>query len=461
MRPIRHLVASSVIACTALVPGPAHAQDVIARPGQESGRVDDVDGFDSPVREAARGVLFFPRLAFEVAMTPVRGTVYLGDRYHLPAHARRWFFNHDETFGVFPIVGWDSGFGPNGGLRTLWRDAFGHDEGFDAKAVIGWASRATVSGRFTSGTLLGDHLTLGAEVLYDRNPAERFFGIGNGDEIEPRDDELINPTIDNRAVETRFFERQAQAATVLDIRPVDGFHIRPGAKIADVELSNDIASRLTEPAIDEVYDTMDLVGFPDYQIAYGELELRLDTRHNANDFESKAMPSEGWLVSAFAGRAFLDVGEDFWRYGTDIQHLFRLGVGPRSLALRLHAEGVTGDLMTTPFTELPSLGGAYFLRGYDWDRFRDRVAAVASAEYAWDLGQMIGASVFVDAGRTFHGLDEATLENLRVGFGVGLQAHTANLFLARVQLASSIDGGVFLNLAFEPAFEPQPRVRSR
>lgn len=454
----RHSLVFSLVAC-ALGAGSARAQ-AVARPGQESGRIDDEEGKDSPGREAARAVFAFPRLAFEVALTPVRGAVYLGDRYRLPAHAREWFFNRDETFGVFPVAGWDSGFGPNGGVSMLWRDAFGRDERFDAKAVLGWASRATVLGRFSTGDRLGEHLTLELEALYDRNPAERFFGIGNSDEIEPRDDELIDPTVDNRAVETRYFERHAQADAVLDIRPFDGFHIRPGGKVADVELSNDISSRLHEPALDEVYDTMDLVGFPGYRIAYGELELRYDTRRSANEFESKAMPSGGWLVSAYGGRAFLNVGDDFWRYGTDVQRLFRLGIGPRSLALRLHAEGVTGDRMTTPFTELPSLGGAFFLRGYDWDRFRDRVAAVASAEYAWDIAEHFGASLFVDAGRTFPALDEISLDNLRVGFGVGLQAHTANLLLARVQVASSIDGGVFLNLAFEPAFEPRPRVRS-
>ncbi|HVK88154.1 MAG TPA: hypothetical protein VM513_28735, partial [Kofleriaceae bacterium] len=58
-------------------------------------------------------------------------------------------------------------------------------------------------------------------------------------------------------------------------------------------------------------------------------------------------------------------------------------------------------------------------------------------------------------------LDEITLDNTRVGFGFGLQAHTAHVLLTRAQVASSIDGGVFLNLSFEPAFEPPPRVTRR
>ncbi|HVK87698.1 MAG TPA: BamA/TamA family outer membrane protein [Kofleriaceae bacterium] len=468
MRAIRESVAlAAVVACTALVPGTAHAQatsapdDVVARPGQESGRIDDVEDEDSAARQVGRGVLWVPRAAFGVAMVPVRGTVYLADRYRLGDRARRWFFNDEGTFGVFPVVGWDSGFGPNGGLKLVARDLFGHEEQAEAKGVIGWSSRATALGRFSTGELLGERTTLGFEALFDRNPAQRFFGFGNGDEIDPRDDELINPNVDNRAVETRFRQRQAQLAAVLDVRPFDGFHIRPGARIADVRVSNDIASGLSEPAIDRVYDVMTITGFPEYKIGYGELELRLDTRRSWDDYESLAMPSQGWLVSAFAGRAAVDVGDDFWRLGFDVHRLFHLGTGPRSLALRLHGEGVTGDRMDTPFTELPSLGGPFMLRGYDLDRFRDRIAAVASAEYAWDLAEAVAASLFVDAGRVFPALDEITLDNTRVGFGVGLQVHTAHFLLTRAQLASSIDGGLFLNLAFEPAFEPQPRVTRR
>lgn len=478
MRAIRVSAVLALVTGAVLVPNTVRAQSAeppmpapppepsdegaVARPGQESGRLDDYEGRDSAAREAGRAILAFPRLTFEVAMTPVRSIVYLGDRYHLSERARRWFFSSDGTAGAFPVVGWDSGFGPNIGVRGVLDDKLGFDETFDGKAVIGWASRATVLARFMSGDMLGEHFTLGLEALYDRNPAEYFFGYGNGNEIEPRDDGmLIDPNVDNRAVETRFFERQARASGALDYRPFDGFHVRPGITIADVETTSDISSRLGDPPLDTQYNVMDITGYGGYQIGYGELELRLDTRRRWDKWESKGMPSKGWLVSVFGGRALVDVGEDYFRYGTDIHKLFHLGMGPRVLALRFHAEGVTGDIEDIPFTELPTLGGPQFLRGYNIDRFRDTLAAVASAEYSWDISEGIGTSVFVDAGRVYNGLDDLSLDDMRVGFGVGIQAHTANAFLTRAQIASSIDGGVFLNLVFEPAFEPQLRVQSR
>jgi outer membrane protein assembly factor BamA len=131
------------------------------------------------------------------------------------------------------------------------------------------------------------------------------------------------------------------------------------------------------------------------------------------------------------------------------------------LALRLRGEGVSGTLAEVPFTELPQLGGPDDLRGYAVDRFRDRVLAVGSAEYEWDLGYLLTASVFVDAGRVFDALDALDARHLRVGYGVALQGHTEYAFGFRGSLSSSIDGGLFLNLSFNQVFVLDERVRRR
>ncbi|MDX2088398.1 MAG: BamA/TamA family outer membrane protein [Kofleriaceae bacterium] len=479
MRAIRDWAVLALVTCSVLVPSTVHAQSAeppmpapppvpsdegaVARPGQESGRLDDYKGEDSDARQAGQALLFVPKLAFGVVMTPARSIVYLGDRYHLAERARRWFFTSDGKAGAYPVVGWDAGFGPNIGVQGVLDDKLGYGESFLGKAVIGWASRATLLARFMSGDMLGENLTLGLEVLYDRNPAEWFYGIGNGNEIDaPPVDLMIDPYINPTAIQTRYFQGQARGSAALDYRPFGkGFHIRPGATVADVETSSDISSRLNDPPIDAEYDTMVLTGYPGYQIAYGEVELRLDTRRRWDDWESKGIPSQGWLVSVYGGRALVDVGKDYFRYGADIHKLVRLGMGPRVLALRFHGEGITGNIEDAPFTELPGLGGPQFLRGYNPGRFRDKLAAVASAEYEWDLSETIATSLFVDVGRVFPDWDDLSLDNMRVGFGLGIQAYTANTFLTRAQIASSIDGGVFLNLVFEPAFEPQLRVSSQ
>jgi hypothetical protein len=110
------------------------------------------------------------------------------------------------------------------------------------------------------------------------------------------------------------------------------------------------------------------------------------------------------------------------------------------------------------FVELPRLGGPDFLRGYPRDRFRDRAVALATAEYAWDLGNYFGGYTFVDVGRPFRSLSEANLSALRVGFGAGIEMRTYRSFLLRGQLAASREGDVFFELALSPAFGRRERA---
>jgi hypothetical protein len=48
-----------------------------------------------------------------------------------------------------------------------------------------------------------------------------------------------------------------------------------------------------------------------------------------------------------------------------------------------------------------------------------------------------------------------------VGYGMSLQLHVNRHFIAAVSVASSIDGGVFVDLAFDPVFDIEQRVEQR
>src|SRR5262249_4576058 len=153
--------------------------------------------------------------------------------------------------------------------------------------------------------------------------------------------------------------------------------------------------------------------------------------------------------------------EDYTRFGLDVQRFFRLGVGPRVLQARLHGEMVTGAVDEVPFSDLPRLGGALLLRGYPWDRFRDRIAALGSLEYQWDLSDRITMSLFVDAGRVYPSLADLTFDDMRVGFGTGLQMHNSRGFVTSVTFATSRDGGFFVDVVFDPIYEIRTRVERR
>ena len=168
----------------------------------------------------------------------------------------------------------------------------------------------------------------------------------------------------------------------------------------------------------------------------------------------------GSFAAVFGGRVDrLDGGADFWRYGVELQHYLRIAKGPRLLIARFHGEAVSGSRDQVPFTELPMLGGATFLRGYTFERFRDRVAAVGSIAYEWDLSHLLDAYVFTDAGRVFSSIDGATFHDLRVGYGLGLELHSDTGFLFEGSIASSIDGGVFFSVSFNPVLDARARWR--
>jgi hypothetical protein len=88
------------------------------RPGEESGRIDAEES-DSTARRVARGALVVPRALFEIVSAPVRGTFWALERYHLEERVRRVFFNDAETFGLYPTLSFESGFGVNVGARLV------------------------------------------------------------------------------------------------------------------------------------------------------------------------------------------------------------------------------------------------------------------------------------------------------------------------------------------------------
>jgi outer membrane protein assembly factor BamA len=212
---------------------------------------------------------------------------------------------------------------------------------------------------------------------------------------------------------------------------------------------------------EEVYNPETLVGFDETtRHLYPEVELAWDTRRRKSPWEPVTVNSRGSLILAFAGFVHqFDVGGDFVHYGFELQHYWRLGLGPRVLIGRIHGEAVTGDLGQIPMSELPYLGGGDFLRGYPYGRFRDRVATVGSLEYMWSLAAWGSAFVFTDVGRVYGGWNQFTLDDLHVGYGLGLEFYSSDSFYADFAIASSSNGGIALTAEFTPMLNARTRWR--
>jgi outer membrane translocation and assembly module TamA len=325
---------------------------------------------------------------------------------------------------VYPTLAYDSTTGALAGGRFVARDLFGAREHLAVRAATGGRDREIITGAVHTGERLGRvGVELGAE--HERR-VEHFYGIGNASDMK----------LDYR-------QQLRRASAILDIRLVRELHVRMAGALAAFEFEGD---EMTSSAL---------------RYAYGDLELTWDSRGRYTRWEPASLASIGWLASAYAGRFAVEDGRDFWRYGGDAQHFLRLANGPRVIATRLHVEAVSAPADELPFDELAKLGGKTLLRGYPTDRYRDRVAVLGTLEYRWDLAWFLVASTFVDAGRVAPSFAATHFEDLRVGYGVGLEAYTETSFVIRASVASSIDGGLFFNIAFDPAFELDPRVDRR
>lgn len=413
------------------------------------------------LRFVPRALLFVPRIALEVAGAPLRASLYAWDRYEVQARAKEVFWNDTGTVGLYPVFDLQTDYGLTGGARFIHRDLFGEMERLSMRASFGGIYNQQYSASLSSGDRFGP-LRLEAKGEYEIDPRERFFGIGNGDEVAAGEMPApVDPYADPTAIDSRFRQRVARGFGRARLQIVGPLSVRATSGVLHKQFER--SSRGDIPAgsdIAEHYQVEELAGWEGTSYSYNELELRYDSRRNGSEWEPASVPSTGWLIAGFGGiaRDVAGAPTHYTLYGGDIQRFIRLGANPRVLTLRLMAQEVRGETEEIPFVDLPRLGGPTLLRGYDRDRFRDRAMALGSAEYLWDLGRMWSAYLFTDAGRVYPRLQDAALEDLRVGFGGGLQLHFEKSIVGRFNVASSIDGGLFFNLSFDPVYDPTSRV---
>lgn len=410
-------------------------------PGEESGRIDEPEG-DSVWRDIGQGVLTPPRVAMEVAMAPVRASVWAFDRYQLIDRFKQVFFDDTGTYGLYPILVLDSTYGATIGGRFVHRNVFGEREKLWLRAGTGGQFRVQAEAGLASGLRFGERTQLDVLGEFERRPEDNFFGIGNTAE----------------AMETHFRQEMLRARSSLDVRAVSSLHVTASGALTDLEFE----PSEHEPSIETVFNPMTLTGWTGVRNIYGELELRWDQRSYPAVLDRHGAYTSGGYFALFGGRIHqFEAGGDYWRYGGHAQKFWQIAKGPRVISTRFALDAVTGGYEEVAFMQLPQLGGRTLLRGYERERFRDRLAVVGSVEYTWDIGQLLMASLFTDVGRVYPSFSELHYKDMRVGYGVSLQLHRHHGFLGAVSLASSIDGGFFIDLIWDPVFDVEPRVEQR
>jgi hypothetical protein len=425
-------------------------------PGEESGRLDRVDPGDSGFRVLMRAALYLPKVATEVVQSPVRGSLWAYDHWQLNDLYFRTFYNDDRTIGLIPTATYGTGLGLTVGAKFLLRDRLGYGEHLSAHVTYGGTYHTSDALSLRSGHMV-EGVELGVDGNFDRRPTDSFYGIGNGDG-SPAPPMLVDPVTDPLAFHTQYRTQELRAAAFANTRLYQDLRFVIHGDVTQISTSHATSGT----PIEDVYDPMTLPGYQqDVSHVYGELELRYDSRRAESRWEPRKIYSEGSLASVYGGRVFgISNSPDFWHYGTDLQQYLRVGEGPRRFVIRLHGDAVSGSRNELPFVELPYLGGDTFLRGYDFQRFRDRIAAVGSVSYLWDVGHYVDAYLFFDGGRVYSGYDNLTFSGMRAGYGLGFETHDdKGDFILEGNIASSIDGGLFFNVSFNPVLDARARWR--
>ena len=455
----------------ARLPAEPASDDVAAAPlpHQADGVLIPGDGNQHAWLWLPRAVLFVPRLTLEIPFAVSRYGLWAYDHYDVKDRLVELFFNDDETIGLYPSAFFETGFGLNAGARFVWRDIAGKEASFHARAGYGGRQGRVLQASLDSGELFGDRVEVEATIDYEVQPRSRFFGIGNGDLValpdtpDPDDPApgTIDPLYDDTAIATRFFYEMSKAELTGDLRLDDVLSLRASAGYRHVVFGGEMADQLGDLDVAMAYDTSTLVGHDTgLDSLCFELEVAHDTRRATRIYLPERMLADGRRLNAWLGyqHGLSDDPSRFARLGAEAQQFIDLWQGTRILALRARFEAVSGALDRIPFIDLPALGGPYVLRGYDRDRFRDRYAGLITAEYGYPIKYLATGFVFVEAGRVWRDFNDLDLAGNRLAFGWGLQFYTPAAYLGRLSLASSVDGGVQLQLSLDPVFGSYKRA---
>jgi hypothetical protein len=276
------------------------------------------------------------------------------------------------------------------------------------------------------------------DALYVNRDDMYFHGI---DSLAPAGASLPGARYSNQSIDVTSSFSRTQGPVRLGIG--DQFGLRrygPGRSYNDDPsiATAYCARRLTVCFADQVDETL-VPGFSHgTQFVRPRVFIDFDTRHSV-------VPRAG-VFGAFVAAFTQGVGSDDSRYvdvSMSLGGSIDLWRGSRFLVLRIGAETLAPLAGTTPFTEVPTLGGPDSMPGFRIGRFRDFSTILGNAEYTWPIWIWADVGLFCDVGAVsgiaWRGL---TTDRVHEDIGIALRFRTPSRFFMRVQLAYGINDSV-------------------
>jgi outer membrane protein assembly factor BamA len=339
----------------------------------------------------------------------------------------------NEQKEIYRIVSGDLTYNPTLGIGASAQILSYPSDDTNWSVNVGGAERISrrVSAFYATGLTREHWWSFEGRILFDRDPTERFFGIGNHSDS----DNESNYTLEQEYVSARFglnLTRQAQFA--LEVRP----------RLVNIQRG--------------AFDSLPFIGvrFPQADgIRRGSnefltrLSFSYDTRNSLN------VPTQGGFLSIWSGitdRQFLS-SVSYSMFGAEGRHYLPLSQRitlATHLAVRYMPVG-----HQAPFWALSQLGGdrsvvgaQQQLRGFGAGRFVDRNLFAADAELRtrvlerdiFGTHAVLELAPFIDLGRVFHDLDENPLNGLHPVGGLGFRGIAAPFVVGYVDIGYGSEG---------------------
>jgi hypothetical protein len=322
----------------------------------------------------------------------------------------------DEPSGLYPLFG---SVYAGGGLAVGagYRGYYGDNTHWDAKVLQSIRNYRLVQISTDSWNHGGGKVDLHARLGWRDAPGVAYYGLG----IDSAKDDA-----------TGFGLRQTYIGGDIALRPAKYARLAAGVTYEDYSIDersgarSPIGSRFT---------------------AASAPTLGLDPAY----WHTSASAGIDWRPAAgYARRGGLyEVGYHHFAGGVDafdrvegevVQHVPLLREN-YVLSLRGYAASILDDDATVPFYLLSSLGGSDTLRGYPSWRFRDRHAALTSAELRWIPNRnAVDVALFYDAGMVAPEFGDLSLRRFRSNVGVGVRFHGPKGTPLRIELARGNEG---------------------
>jgi hypothetical protein len=409
------------------VSAPDEARRWEVRPGTEP---EDV------ALAAPRVLLTPPRGLAQLVFAPIQGLLFVAERHDVVAHVEKvLYWNDEHTAGLLPMVYYGSGMGWTAGADLFHGDVFGHGEELRSSARFGGRFNQGYQVRFRGDRIGGSRLWLDARARFEINPRLYYAGIG---------------VADGEAQSTRYLQRRVLGVMRAGVT-LGSSGRRVQAGVTGIVNRRDFGPAATDDlSIEEGYDTAQLPGF-----CGGANTLEVNGTLIVDTRRRYGLDSAGGYLELFGGGAVPIGGYAYGHYGLELRGTINLYRHTRLLTFRGAVEAVHGPTDRIPFTDLPRLGGADRMRGYEEDQFRDEKLVLASVEYYYPIHDNVLGQLFIDAGYVAPSYVDlfTQIRRWKLGAGGGFLVGNPDSIGLRIDLSYGDGFHLFLSTDLAAAFD--------